>query len=168
MMYGLIPECHVRAFFISLLLLASSLTGCSTSEWIEVKCPDQNYATRLPRDASSAYRHYGTMYESGYRAGESALRELFPTIPPTDTLRIVVENFRHYLTGERAAVEFQTNQAVKQLQSDPCDEKARKKFQFLIEYINFNGRYLHSIAAACKDTSSELKKMLIEYREERE
>jgi hypothetical protein len=108
------------------------------------------------------------MYETGYTASESALKELLPRISRRDTLKTMIEDFTRYLVGEHEAVEYQTNQAVEQLQSDPCDEKARKKFQFLIEYINFNGRYLHKIAAACKDTSAELRTMLIEYREERE
>ncbi len=108
------------------------------------------------------------MYETGYTASESALKQLLPKIPRTDTLRIIAENFTRYLVGEREAVQYQTYQAVEQLQSNPCDEKARKKFQFLVEYINFNGRYLHKIAAACKDSSEVLKRMLTEYREERE
>ncbi len=167
-MAGFLSKYFLPGYRIAFVLPSLIFAGCSTSEWIEVRCPDQNYATRLPRDANSAYRHYGTMYETGYKASESALRELLPRISHGDTTRILIEEFTHYLVGERTAVEHQTNEVVEQLQSDPCDEKARKKFQFLVEYINFNGRYLHKIAAACKDTSSELRTMLVEYRAERE
>lgn len=158
-----------RTWFAAGVLVATLffLNGCSTGEWIEVTCESGHVATRLPRDPSSTYRHYGTRYESGYKAAESALGSLLPNVDATDTLKTIASDFRTYLTGERAAVEHQMEEAVAKLQSDPCDENARTKFQFLIQYVNFNGNYLHKIAAACQDSSANLTNMLEDYRRER-
>ena len=146
----------------------SGIVGCSASEWIELKCPEEHIATRVPRDPASTYHHYGSMYESGYNASETALASLIPDLPPNDTLKIVAVDFKRYLIGERAAVQTQLEKAVANLQTNPCDEEARKKFQFLIQYVNFNGNYLKRIASACRDTSSNLRTMLEEYRRERD
>lgn len=140
------------------------LAGCSTSEWVEVNCPEKHIATRLPRDPTATYRHYASMYESGYRAAESALASLILGLSSTDTLKFVAEDFRHYLTGERSTVQVQLERAVARLQENPCDDKARGTFQFLIQYVNFNGNYLRTIASACKDSSSNLRSMLEDYR----
>lgn len=75
--------------------------------------------------------------------------------------------FRRYLDGERSAVQTQLQAAVARLQANPCDDDARKRFQYLVEYVNFNGNYLHKIAAACRDSTADLKAMLKEYRRER-
>lgn len=153
---------------IVLMLCVYCIPACSTSEWVEVKCADAQYATRLPRDPASSYRHYGSMYESGYDASEVALDRLIPRLSQSDTLRIIASDFKRYLVTERAAVQSQLEKAVVALQDNPCDKDARKNFQFLIEYINFNGRYLHRIPKACKDTSLDLGSMLMEYRRERD
>jgi hypothetical protein len=149
------------------LLFLSAFVGCNTGEWMEVRCPDEHYATRLPRDPSSTYRHYGSMYESGYRASEGALNSLIARLSPADTLKLIATDFNRYLAGERSAVQTQLQKAVSLLQENPCDNDARKRFQYLIEYINFNGNYLHKIPAACMDTSSNLRMMLEEYRREK-
>ena len=108
------------------------------------------------------------MYESGFTASESALDVLLPKIVPADTLRMVVQDFKRYLVSEHNAVQAQLEGAVIALQTNPCDKDARKKFQFLVQYVNFNGRYLHRIASACKDTSADVKDLLLDYRKERE
>jgi hypothetical protein len=143
------------------------IIGCSTSEWIEVNCPEEHVSTRLPRDPATTYRHYGTRYESGYRACESAFDSLIPSLRQTDTLKLIATNFREYLGGERSAVRTQFQSSVARLQDNPCDEEARKRFQYLIQYVNFNGHYLHKIAVACKDSSSNLRTLLEEYRHEK-
>jgi hypothetical protein len=148
-------------------MYASGIVGCSVSEWIEVKCPEERTATRLPRDPASTYHHYGSMYESGYRATEAALESLIPKLSPNDTLKIVAGDFKRYLVGERSAVQTQLEKAVAGLQDNPCNDEARQKFQFLIQYVNFNGNYLRKIATACKETSANLGTMLEEYRREK-
>jgi hypothetical protein len=147
--------------------LLFGVTGCSVSEWIEVNCPEEHFATRLPRDPASTYRHYGSRYESGYRASEAALRSLIAGPSPSDTLTMIAVDFTRYLTGERSAVQMQLQKTVARLQENPCDDEAHKRFQYLIEYVNFNGNYLHKIAVACRDTSSNLRMMLEEYRREK-
>ena len=99
---------------------------------------------------------------------EAALELLIPRLLPDDTLKIVATDFVRYLGGERSAVQMQLEKTVARLQTNPCDDEARKKFQFLIQYVNFNGSYLHKITTACKDTSANLRTMLEEYRRERE
>jgi hypothetical protein len=143
------------------------LVGCTVGEWIEVKCPEEQVATRLPRDPSTTYGHYGTRYESGYRACERGLNSLVPNLRQTDTLKLIAANFREYLAGERSAVQTQFQTTVARLQDNPCDNEARKRFQYLIQYVNFNGNYLHKIAAACKDTTADVMKMFEEYRQEK-
>jgi len=150
------------------VMYASGMVGCSVSEWIEVKCPEQHTATRIPRDAASTYHYYGSMYESGYRATEAALESMIPKLPTNDTLKIVASDFKRYLVGEHSAVQMQLEKAVAGLQDNPCDDEARTNFQFLIQYVNFNGNYLKRIASACNDTSSNLRTMLGEYRRERD
>ncbi len=149
-------------------MYASGIVGCSVSEWMEVKCPEEHTATRIPRDAASTYHHYGSMYESGYRATEAALESLIPKLSPNDTLKIIAGDFKRYLVGEHSAVQTQLEMTVAELQDNPCNDEARQKFQFLIQYVNFNGNYLKRIASACRDTSSNLKIMLEEYRRERD
>ncbi len=158
----------VMAFLFLEALCISGIVGCIGNEWIEVRCPEEHTAIRLPRDPTSTYRHYGSIYESGYRASEAALNLLIPGLSPGDTLKIVTADFVRYLAGERSAVQVQLEQSVARLQTNPCDDEARKRFQFLIQYVNFNGNYLHRIASACKDTSAILRSMLEEYRQERE
>ncbi len=155
----------------TLLFLASVCTciilGCSGSEWIEVTCPEQHVSTRLPRDPATTYRHYGTRYESGYRACMHALDFLIPNLRQRDTLKPIAVNFRKYLSGERSAVQTQLQSTVARLQDNPCDEESRTRFQYLVQYVNFNGNFLHKISSACKDTTADLRTMLEEYRRER-
>jgi hypothetical protein len=156
-----------RVPLMLIILYLSCAVGCSTSEYIEVNCPKERTATRLPRDPASTYRHYGSMYEPGYRATEKALETLISRLPSTDTLKVIAADFRQYLNRERSAVQARLEHAVASLQANPCDDKARGDFQFLIQYVNFNGNYLHNIASACRDTSANLRNMLEDYRRER-
>ena len=156
-----------RRQLVFLLVCLSGFVGCSPSTYIEVTCPGEHVATRLPRDPASTYGHYARMYESGYRAAQSCLGSLTNRFSPSDTLLHEAGDFTKYLTGERSAVEARMEQAVARLQADPCDDKARADFQFLIQYVNFNGSYLHRIAAACRDSSANLRTMLEDYRRER-
>jgi hypothetical protein len=149
------------------VLTLSVFAGCSVSEWIEVNCPEEHFATRLPRDPASTYRHYGSRYESGYHASETALTSLIARLSPADTLKVIATDFKRYLAGERSAVQMQLQTTVARLQENPCDNDARKRFQYLIEYVNFNGNYLQKIAASCRDTSSNLRMMLEDYRREK-
>jgi hypothetical protein len=149
-------------------MYASGIVGCSVSEWVEVNCSAEKVSTRLPRDPATTYRHYGSMYETGYRASESALESLIPSLSPLDTLTMIVTDFKRYLGEERSAVQTQLLTTVTRLQANPCDDDARKRFQYLIQYVNFNGNYLHKIATACKDTSANLRTMLEEYQREKE
>lgn len=149
------------------VLTLSVFAGCSVSEWIEVNCPEEHFATRLPRDASTTYRHYGSRYESGYHACEASLTSLIARLSPADTLKLIAFDFNRYLAGERSAVQTQLQTAVARLQENPCDDDAHKRFQYLVEYVNFNGNYLHKIAAACNDTSVHVAGMLQEYRREK-
>ncbi len=141
--------------------------GCGVSEWVEVNCPEEKISTRLPRDPATTYRHYASMYESGYRASEAALGSLIPGLPQSDTLKMIATDFRRYLSVERSAVQTQLQTTVARLQENPCDDDARKRFQYLVQYVNFNGNYLNKIAAACKDSSPNLRTMLEEYRREK-
>jgi hypothetical protein len=158
-------ETSVPVILLTAILLF--FVGCSGGEWIEVRCPEEHTATRLPRDPATTYRHYGTRYESGFRACEISFDSLITTLRRTDTLKLIATNFRRYLDGERAAVQTQFQSAVTRLEDDPCDNEARKKFQYLVQYVNFNGNFLHKIAAACKDSTMDLMTMLEEYRRER-
>jgi hypothetical protein len=149
------------------MLCFSVFVGCSASEWIEVNCPEEQVATRLPRDPATTYRHYGSMYESGYRTSEAALESLIPRLSPLDTLTVIAIDFKRYLGVERSAVQTQLQTVVTRLQENPCDDDARKRFQYLVQYVNFNGNYLNKIVAACKDSSPNLRTMLEEYRREK-
>ena len=153
-------------FFLAMLVVPF-LVGCSVSEWVEVNCPEEHVSTRLPRDPSSTYRHYAQIYESGYRACEEALNSIAPGISSADTMKMIAVDFKHYLATERAAVQTQLETSVSRLLQNPCDNDARTRFQYLIQYVNFNGNYLHKIAAACNDTSTILRTMLEEYRREK-
>jgi len=104
------------------------------------------------------------MYESGYRATQTALDSLIPRLARTDTLRTIAVDFGRYLVGERTAVQVQMERTVASLQDNPCDSSARERFQYLIQYVNFNGSYLHKIASSCKDTSADLRTTLTGYR----
>jgi len=157
----------MRALSACYILSLLAVVGCGTTEWMEVKCPEEHVATRIPRDPASTYRHYGSVYESGYRATQRALDALIPMLSAGDSLRSIATDFKNYLVGERAAVEAQMEQTVSRLEENPCDTEARTRFQYLIEYVNFNGSYLHKIPAACKDSSANLKMVLEDYRRER-
>jgi hypothetical protein len=154
-------------FTLFITLYTLEFVGCSVSEWIEVNCPEEKISTRLPRDPGTTYRHYGSMYESGYRASDAALESLIPGLPHADTLKMIATDFKRYLGVERSAVQTQLQTTVARLQENPCDDNARKRFQYLIQYVNFNGNYLHKVAAACKDTSANLRIMFEEYRKEK-
>ena len=122
---------RVCKFLLAVCVLC--FAGCSTSEWVNVNCPEEHVATRLPRDPASTYRHFASMYESGFRAAENALESLIPGLASTDTLRFVAVDFTHFLFGERSAVQAQMDRAVARLQENPCDDKARGSFQYLIQ-----------------------------------